>query len=136
MRNFVENFFFSDHTQDITNDDPNLARNKSNFHPQRNRNRTLDTGIDALNNVSRNLKSFNISTAKQNLTHSERKGLKELRNNPNIIIKEADKGGTVCIMDRSFYAQKMKDLLNDPETYVKVQNDNISQTMSKIKKNN
>ena len=47
--------------------------------------------------------------------------LEELRRNKNIIITSSDKGGEVVVMDKTEYEQKMNDLLNDSNTYVKQQ---------------
>ena len=47
--------------------------------------------------------------------------LEELRRNKNIIITSSDKGGGVVVMDKTEYEQKMNDLLNDSNTYVKQQ---------------
>ena len=82
--------------------------------------------------VASSLKSFDVSNLKQSLIHSERRALNELRNNRDIVIKEADKGGTVCIMDRSFYCQKIKDMLQEHDTYQLIHNDQVSPTMNKI----
>ncbi len=38
-----------------------------------------------------------------NLTKEERKALKELKSNTNIVIKKADKGSAVIIMNRDDY---------------------------------
>lgn len=129
----LKEYFYEDETVRETNDDISLARNKSNFHPKRNRDKTLDTCIDSLQKASKNLKSFSVPTAKENLTHSERRALKQLKQNRNIIIKEADKGGTVCVMDRTFYAEKIHQMLDDSSTYTRIKDDQISPTINKIK---
>ena len=82
----LKEFFYKDDPDNVSIEDPSIARNKSSFHPNRNRDRALDIGIDSLQKVSKNLKSFSVSTAKETLTYSERRALKELRNNDSIII--------------------------------------------------
>ena len=51
----------------------------------------------------------------------------------NIVIKEADKAGAICIMDSDFYAEKIATMLSDPATYKEVKTDQISKVMNKIK---
>ena len=64
--------------------------------------------------------SFNYS---DNLTNEERKALKELQNNPEIVVKKADKGGATIILDKSFYRDTLvvEGHLNSP-TYIKADN--------------
>jgi len=51
------------------------------------------------------------------LTSSERQALAELRKNNNIIIKPADKGGAVVIMDRELYIAEGMRQLSNPKYY-------------------
>ena len=55
-----------------------------------------------------------------NLSQEERTALKELMENDDIIIKPADKGGCLVIMNKSFYRDKLviQDHLNS-DTYEK-----------------
>ena len=46
--------------------------------------------------------------------------LKTLRNNPDIVILKADKGGAIVIMDKSDYVSKMVDHLSNSGSYVKL----------------
>ncbi|XP_076035385.1 uncharacterized protein LOC143021660 [Oratosquilla oratoria] len=47
------------------------------------------------------------------------RALKELRDNNDILITTADKGGGIVILDKLDYVRKMEDLLSDPSTYTK-----------------
>ena len=51
-----------------------------------------------------------------NLTKEEQNALQELRGNSEILIFEADKGGAVVVMDRTYYADKILEKLNDSLT--------------------
>ncbi|XP_063289902.1 interferon-induced protein with tetratricopeptide repeats 5-like [Pelobates fuscus] len=51
-----------------------------------------------------------------NLNKKKRDALRRLTENPNIIIKEADKGGGTVIMDRSYYMEEAYNILNDTNT--------------------
>ena len=46
--------------------------------------------------------------------------LKELKNDESIVIKEADKGGAVVLMDSAHYEQMIYKQLEDKNTYKKV----------------
>ena len=72
-----------------------LVKNKSSFTPPRGRNTELDELI-------KNIGKTNIRACKPkgNLGLDERTALMKLRNNSNIVIKEADKGGAVIIMKK------------------------------------
>ena len=52
-----------------------------------------------------------------NLTSEEVVALRQLRADPHLVIKPADKGSTVVIMDRAHYIQEAERQLNVPEYY-------------------
>jgi hypothetical protein len=58
-----------------------------------------------------------------NLTKEEASSLKKLKNNDGIIIKKADKGGGIAIMDRREYENKVITMLSDSTTYLKLTRD-------------
>ena len=110
-----------------------VVRNKSDWTPSRGRNLLLDSCIHSLNKASKNLESFVNKPVKDNLPRNEMNALRELKSDHSIIIKEADKGGAVCIMDTDFYRIKISEMLNDIFTYKIVSKCNDTQTMNKIK---
>uniref|UniRef100_A0A8C5MIH2 Reverse transcriptase domain-containing protein n=1 Tax=Leptobrachium leishanense TaxID=445787 RepID=A0A8C5MIH2_9ANUR len=63
-----------------------------------------------------------------NLTKKEYVGLKQLREDENVIIKPADKGGGVVILNMDQYHQEMSRLLSDLNTYQKLPGDPTAQT--------
>ncbi|CAG2211928.1 unnamed protein product [Mytilus edulis] len=71
-------------------DDGSLVRNKSTFTPNTGRDEYLDSFIDTISKLP-----INYHNTKQNLSRREKKSLEELKNNPSIILKEADKGGGI-----------------------------------------
>jgi hypothetical protein len=130
---------FYNENNDTDDDDHNhnpedLVANKSNFNPKRNKNILLDTCIDTITKTACELSSLPVKNVKNNSTKSNKKALIDLQNDPNIIIKEADKGGAVCIMDRAYYGNKIKEMLQDENTYSEIEQNKIKSTMSKIKK--
>jgi len=60
---------------------------------------------------------------KTNLTVEERLALQNLSSNSNLIIKKADKGGKIVIMERELYINNCEKQLNDTEFYEKITND-------------
>ena len=85
---------------------------KSEFVPKPSKNVTLESSID-------NVKSDILCTAKvnadtfDNLTPVERTALQNLRSNEDIIIKPADKGSAVVVMDKSAYIREAERQLSD-----------------------
>ena len=55
-----------------------------------------------------------------NLTKKERQAVKSLSQNPNIIIKPADKGGAIVIQDKQNYIEECLRQLNNMEHYKKL----------------
>jgi GIY-YIG catalytic domain len=62
-----------------------------------------------------------------NLSLPEIKALKQLRLRKDIIIKPADKGGGICIMDTLDYQTKVATMLNDTTVYIPVDSSNHDQ---------
>ena len=58
-----------------------------------------------------------------NLSIKEKKALKNLRDDTNIVITKADKGNCTVIIDKNKYEEKIFKLLNDKNTYVLIKND-------------
>jgi len=117
LQNF---FFFSKHQSNN-----NTSYNKQPF-----------TGISQWQptitnpNISKFVRNLNInlldtrrSKLHYNISKGEKKALQDLKHNNSIVIKRADKGGCLVIMDRSDYISKAENLLNDKCTYEEVNKD-------------
>ena len=104
-----------------------LVKKKGKFTPPRDRDKTLDIVIDFLHK-----QKFNPFSEKQksNITKEEYSGIMELKNNTDIIIKEADKGGAVIVMNKEHYSAMIKKQLNDDRTY-KVTTENCDKKVLK-----
>ena len=63
-----------------------------------------------------------------NLSQNELKALQELRSNPNIVIKPADKGGAIVLMNKQDYLNEGLRQLNDPQFYKEIQRNPINKT--------
>ena len=104
---------------------------KSEWVPKPSKNVTLESFID-------NVKSDILRTAKvntdtfDNLMPMERTALQNLRSNEDIIIKPADKGSAVVVMDKSAYIREVKRQLSDDRFYSKSDKDPTKQFSDEI----
>lgn len=93
-------------------------KNKSTFYPVETQGHHLRTFINTVQEKLQQLKPSVPSKASQhNLTTKERKALKELKNNKEIVIRAADKGGGVVIQDFTSYNQEATSILSDMDFY-------------------
>ena len=70
-----------------------------------------------------------------NLSIKKKKALKNLQDDPNIVITKGDKGNCTVIIDKDKYEEKIFKLLNDKDTYVLIKNDltkNIERKLNKF----
>ena len=119
------------HDKGSPDDEKSLVRNKSTFYPEHNRNRHLDIAIDYLNNAN---VSSHERRHKSNLSKQEWSAIRDLQNNSNIVIKEADKGGSVVIMEKDHYLKMVYDQLNDRATYKKGDSTHDKKVMTSLRK--
>ena len=110
--------------------DDSIARNKSKFMPPRGRNYTLDKYIDHLHASAAT--STSNQSIRPNISYSQRQALKALQENQNLIIKEADKGGAIVLMDRDYYQEKIQEMLGDTSTYKEIPENMDKKTLAKI----
>ena len=61
-----------------------------------------------------------------NLSFEERSALKDLKSNVNLVIREADKGCSVVVMDRQRYIEEGYRQLNDTSVYLRTRASAIS----------
>ena len=86
----------------------------------------------ASNHVDYNNRPVYKAPDKKNLTRAEEKCIKGLKNDKNIVIKNADKGSSVVIMNRSDYLIEGYKQLSDPLFYRHVDEDLSKQHMNEI----
>lgn len=96
-----------------------LVKNKSNFNPKRGRNNILESVCETLQNLP--LDSTECIS-------------KSLASDKNIVIKEADKGGAVVIMDTVYYQQKIMNMLSNTEFYTEISENQDKAILQHIKK--
>ena len=56
----------------------------------------------------------------ENLSKKELESLKNLSKNPNIVIQKSDKGNSVVILNKKVYLEKMKEMLNKNDQFLKL----------------
>lgn len=91
----LEFFYKENESQEERSPDDSIKKNKSAFIPQRNRDRILDQNIDSINIL--NFADLQ-KALKYNHSKIELVAINDLKNDKNIEIKEADKGGSVVIL--------------------------------------
>ena len=98
--------------------------------PPPHRDPALDTFLDA---VEHDL--FNVTPApvRDNLTTRERDALKRHRRRTDIVIKSADKGSGVVVMDRNWYIDECSRQLNDPKFYKTLDKDITTDIQKRIR---
>ena len=90
-----------------------LVRNKTGWNPPKSHDAHLEDAIQYLKEYPRN-ENKNV---KNNISREEKSAMKSLLADNSIIIKEADKGGAVVVMDTLYYRDKMREMLADTEFY-------------------
>lgn len=94
----------------------------SGWVPKASQNKQLDAYLNVITEEIVN----DLNTPKRryhNISREERTAITELRENPNIIIKPADKGGAVVILNLHEYLQEAHRQLEDRDTYTKLNED-------------
>ena len=104
-----------------------IVKNPSLFTPNSGRDKEMDM---ILNNIKKQIPPPP-KKIHRNIKKTEEIAIKQLKENKNIVIKEADKGGSVIVMDNEFYRAKLEEHLSDPETYRKIEG-NIPNIHKKI----
>ena len=77
--------------------------------------------INLEDNLKTKLKYFGIKNRRKDrdvLSYNEKKAIKSLRRNKDIVFQRPDKGGGVVIMNRTTYESKLTELISDPNKFV------------------
>ena len=108
--------------------DVNPFKKKSKF------NRKRDAALEMyLSRLEEEILSLDGEISYSNLTKGERNALYLLRDDPSIIIKEADKGSVVVVWEREDYLREANSQLSDKDVYQEVKDDAEDHLMKVIK---
>ena len=112
----LKEYFYSDEESDGDLSEIPAFRKKSSRCPEKNRDLFLEAYASALEEIFResNLKK----KCHRNLTKEEQKALEDLRSYDDIVIKQADKGSAVVVMDKERYVAEATRQLGDSAVYV------------------
>ena len=129
LKDFSRKLIIKEIFNDIDNTDESLLRNPSK--------KTFYSNNDHLTKITKKIENIDtpIITPTKNITTTEREALNELKNNENIIIKKADKGGSLVIMDKEYYRDQLvlKCHLNNPKTYSIIEDKSDKTVIKNIK---
>uniref|UniRef100_A0A8C5M182 Reverse transcriptase n=1 Tax=Leptobrachium leishanense TaxID=445787 RepID=A0A8C5M182_9ANUR len=107
-------------------------REKSSFMPQ-NVEHAVETYVDIVEREMLNVYSrSHFTRASPNMSAMDFSILKILRSDPSIIIKPADKGGALVIMNSKDYMKEIQRQLSDSETYRRLDRDPTSEIVVRI----
>lgn len=112
--------------------DVSLVKNRSKFKPNPKRDKHLEEYIHCLKSAAHTNES-NVPV-KNNICSQERNAIQSLIEDDSIIIKQADKGGTIVILDKEHYKKLVLEQLNNGHFYREIEECEVSKTMNKIKR--
>ena len=104
--------------------DHSIFRSKSSFTPKCDRNETLNTYISTVTNVI--IERCNQVTHQDfriNRSKEERTAIHTIEEKRNVVIKDADKGSAIVVMDRERYINEALRHLSDDKCYSRVHSD-------------
>ena len=108
--------------------DVNPFKKKSKFNPKWDAAREM-----YLSRLEEEILSLDEKVSYSNLTKGERNALYLLRDDPSIIIKEADKGSAVVVWDREDFSREANSQLSDKDVYREIKGDAEGPPMNVIK---
>ena len=132
VNDFCRKLRLKEYFEGNDNTDASLVRNKSFFTPETGRNKTLDTYISLTKEMTNSIPKEN-KHIKHNLTQEQRNAIKSLADDTSIIIKEADKGGGIVLMNTDFYKRKILEMLVDESHYSHILDNCRKETFHKIR---
>ena len=101
------------------------------FYPVRNGNKELETHISFINNID--IANEN-SNKKSNFSSKEWAELRNLMNQSDIVIKEADKGGAATVLSKHHYRAMIYEHLSNQNTYQKLDKNLDPSIMKNLKR--
>ncbi|XP_070579506.1 uncharacterized protein [Ptychodera flava] len=109
-----------------------FPKKKSEYQPAPGQSQTLELFLSAVEKDI--LNESNWKRTWPNLTMPEQRALNDLKSNTNIVIKPADKGGGVVVMDKSEYIRKCEEQLNNDTYYTQLESDPTEKYMTELER--
>lgn len=110
---------------------------KSKFYPVQSKGPYIETYYQAVYkdfvNLCENSNTSSKNSKRSNLNRHEKQALNDLTNNKQIIIKQADKGGSIVVQNRDDYLKEAHRLLADTHTYMKLTSDPLPSFQVELK---
>ena len=106
-------FFGSDYSN------TSLIKHHSSFIPKSTKYPTLKSVIEDLELYANELENTERTPVADNLTPSQRKGIQLVRDNPDLVYFNSDKGSVPVLLNKDFYQARMLEKLTS-ETYIKL----------------
>ena len=106
-----------------------IVKNRSNFVPPKSNDEYLSIVLNTLTTIP---DSAPTTKTRNNISRGEITALRDLKDDDKIIIKAADKGGATVIIDKTFYKDKIMELLTDHENYVELESNQDPTIMKNI----
>ena len=123
-------YFFDDNSKTSnSNEDDTPFHNKSTWNPPNDRERALDTFLDA---VKLDITTGTPNKTRDNLTITERQAISQLKQRQDIIIKPADKGSGTVVMDKAWYIDECNRQLNDSKFYKRLNEDKTADIQKRV----
>ena len=108
-------------SSDVTDNELTPFRSKSKFIPPTNRNPSIETYCRLVeDDIMSLLQEKSKHRSHGNLDKTEKQSLLDLKADTSIIIREADKGGAVVVLNKSDYVNECYRQLLDEKTYTKL----------------
>ncbi|KAJ8038986.1 hypothetical protein HOLleu_16563 [Holothuria leucospilota] len=101
------------------------TKNSSNaqWTPPVGRNPHIDSFVDQVRGHLENFLQSTLRLAPYNLSLHERKALRDLKNNNDIVILEADKGGAITLLNWDAYVREASTQLSNKDFYIQIDSD-------------
>jgi hypothetical protein len=113
------------------NNEPHPFHVKSNWNPPVQPSVALES---YLKEVKLQLAEIEIAKPKNNLPYNELKAIEELKDNPEVNIKKADKGSTTVIMNKQDKIAEGQIQLNDEENYRPLATPMVEETSARVER--
>ena len=124
LSDIAEESSSDDEPEDVQNEyQPRPFVKKSTWEPGPSKCGALEAYIDAVQEGVEKLLNTDTVRPKDNLKKAERKALQNLKDNDAIVIKKADKGSTVVVLNKSDYIDEALRQLSSPSFYQKLDSD-------------